>query len=58
MPTVKQVFLDGTLLGGAQEVLDLIERNQLQYLVEQASQPALPIALQQAVNGALKANQV
>ncbi|KAK9830046.1 hypothetical protein WJX72_009394 [[Myrmecia] bisecta] len=50
--TVPQVFLNGELLGGASEVVELLGSGQMQKLVQQADKPALPDSLRQAVQAA------
>ncbi|KAL4422375.1 hypothetical protein ABPG75_008572 [Micractinium tetrahymenae] len=50
--TVPQIFVGGRLLGGASDVILLIERGELQQLVAAAAAPPLPTELQAVVQQA------
>lgn len=53
--TVPQIFVGGRLLGGASDVIPLVERGELQQLLAAASAPPLPAELEAVVEQACAA---
>jgi hypothetical protein len=56
--TVPQVFVGGKLLGGASEVVPLVESGGLQQLLADAAAPPLPAELAEVLEQAAAARQV